>query len=681
MMEGSGDASVMVFDMAMDQVVVPVTMEDHGAANQFLSKTANNLGSELMLLWQSESFMDVDLICAGNQTVRTHRVILAALSPFFRKIFMDWGPAMETDINIVLAEVQAQTIRDFLQKIYQGDLSLAVIDPSLAHLHFDGEALKEPVRSVVAVADLITKAAASIIKSEPASQIPNFFLEQAATHKKDHEKIKEEQDLDDDYDPSSEHLSSSVVAAGGLSATTVKSKKSKVWNFFTRLEKDVARCKSCEVTIKTQKGNTTGMTRHLFRAHSELYNQLEIMKQKDNDSHDNSEDDDDDEDFSPFKGISLKVSGRKRKKGQSSGKSTRKRANQKRSKVWQFFDQQADGTEARCNACLIMIKTDMGNTSGLISHLRSSHPEQFEELSALREGGGDEQSQAGSTAGARNSPVWQFYEELGSNRVKCIKCNVVLKYYYGTTSGLLRHLRRSHAEAYDAIKNDDNSAGNANNADGNAAAADTLDVDNETIWKFFHKSENNDSANCVDCMLEVTNQHGSLVTSCEEHLRGSHTDLLEQYESQRKAYVQELIKSDKTAIKRRYTSRVVASAIWSFFKKTETDSSSHNQCLTCLVEIDCSQNTTAMVKHLEDTHPEQHESFKKQSGIDAKDIKVPSAIWKHFLRTEDPKKHKCIVSPHNEIFSSKTCVHIFGIFEFRRPAKRKSYVTSKQRAT
>ena len=281
-------------------------------------------------------------------------------------------------------------------------------------------------------------------------------------HLKRREKIKDdkskeepaEQDDDDDYDPS-EPLSSVV----DISAA-VKSKKSKVWNFFTRLEKDVARCKSCEVTIKTQKGNTTGMTRHLFRAHSDMYNQLEVMKQKDNDS--NGSDDDDDEDFSPFKGISLK-SGRKRKKGQQASKSTRKRANQKRSKVWQFFDQQADGTEARCNACMIMIKTDMGNTSGLISHLRSSHPEQFEELSALREGGGGDEPPA-STSGARNSPVWQFYEELGSNRVKCIKCNVVLKYYYGTTSGLLRHLRRSHAEAYDAIKNDDNSA-NANNAE------------------------------------------------------------------------------------------------------------------------------------------------------------------------------------------------------------------------
>ena len=46
---------------------------------------------------------------------------------------------------------------------------------------------------------------------------------------------------------------------------------------------------------------------------------------------------------------------------------------------------------------------------------------------------------------------------------------------------------------------------------------------------------------------------------------------------------------------------------------------------------------------MEELHPEQHEAFKKSSGIEAKDIKKPSAIWKHFRATDDPKKHKCVV--------------------------------------
>ena len=291
---------------------------------------------------------------------------------------------------------------------------------------------------------------------------------------------------------------------------------------------------------------------------------------------------------------------------------------------------------------------DGDDISGLISHLRSSHPEQHEEFDFIKiEAGGDHEEDGSGEgevpqAAVRNSPVWQFYQELGSNRVKCMKCNVILKYYYGTTSGLLRHLRRSHLEEYESIKNDENAGPGNGEVTENKAASGAFEVDNETIWKFFHKNEENDKANCVECMAEISNNHGSLVTSCEEHLRADHTEILEQYESQRKAYVAQLIKMDKTAIKRRYTSRVVASTIWSFFRKT--DDPGHNQCSTCLLEIDCSQNTTAMVKHLEDTHPDQHDAFKKQSGIEAKDIKKPSAIWKHFQPTTDPKKHKCLVS-------------------------------------
>ena len=152
-------------------------------------------------------------------------------------------------------------------------------------------------------------------------------------------------------------------------------------------------------------------------------------------------------------------------------------------------------------------------------------------------------------------------------------------------------------------------------------------------------------------------------------MRGCHTDLLEQYESQRKAYVQELIKSDKTAVKRKYTSRVVASAIWSFFKKSTT-SVNLNQCLTCLIEVDCSTNSTAMVRHLEEAHPEQHEAFKKSSGIDAKDIKKPSAIWKHFRATGDPRKHKCLVSIYYILYLKPLALLKFTSLFFRCAAKK-----------
>ena len=55
-----------------------------------------------------------------------------------------------------------------------------------------------------------------------------------------------------------------------------------------------------------------------------------------------------------------------------------------------------------------------------------SHPEQHDEVQA---DAGEMDLKNVNTSGARNSPVWQFYSEIGSNRVKCNKCETVLKYY------------------------------------------------------------------------------------------------------------------------------------------------------------------------------------------------------------------------------------------------------------
>ena len=530
---------------------------------QLFSSNVNNVTPELMTLWETEKYMDVQLFCE-NKTIKAHRVVLAALSPVFRTVFMDIGPLTEDDCTIILPEVDAVVLETFLHSVYGGHQAPVLIDPSLNHLRLNeivkttikGDSSKDFLRTFIknepgngsekdtllddgdeevrkfklwqyfniedkdSVSCMLCQE--SIRKPEGFGLVISRHFDKFHRHQMETELLPLPPNLQPKQEPM-DFDSFDTFDDDDLSGDA-KAARSKVWKYFDKVEKDFSKCKTCFCIIKTQKGNTSGMSRHLSRVHPDLFDEYEQEKGKLTDIIDDSDDD-----FSPFKPIGASTKPKKK----SAKPVVKKRANQNENE-----NSEAD-------------------------------------------------SKSMNNSGARNSPVWQFYTEIGNNRVKCNKCETILKYYYGTTSGLLRHLRRSHPEDFDTIKTEENcDIGDVNES--------TLAMDNETIWKFFNRGEDPAKANCTNCLLEIADEHGSLITSCEEHLRASHTDLLEQYESQRKAFVQELIKNDKTAVKRKYTSRVVASAIWSFFKKNPT-SPNVNQCLTCLIEVDCSQNSTAMV--------------------------------------------------------------------------------------
>lgn len=46
----------------------------------------NNLMTSLESLWNEDEYVDVTLMCGGQQ-VRSHQVVLSASSPFFNEIF------------------------------------------------------------------------------------------------------------------------------------------------------------------------------------------------------------------------------------------------------------------------------------------------------------------------------------------------------------------------------------------------------------------------------------------------------------------------------------------------------------------------------------------------------------------------------------------------------------------
>ncbi len=632
-----------------------------GSAAQ-LTIPAFTLVEGLKELWLEEKFTDLTLLCQDGVQIQTHRVTLALLSPFFRRIFASL-PSLEEDSVISVPDIGSDVLREVLKQVYLGSTEVAHLNPEIAFFDL-GCRPYEPVKfsEQQHVAD--SKDWKDMVKAE-ITEYANTTL-MFGDDEGGGGGAGFYEDYDDDEQPIFEgkkktqvgkskmwryfqkldkntsrcnkckadvktqngnttgmrrHISrfhpemADIVQKSEVTEEELNQglKRSKVWTFFEVVDKESAKCRACDLIVKTQRGNTSGMARHLLRTHPALHSSLKsddskIKSEQENEGKDIFSDDFDNDDDN-FK-----------MPGPVDNQGTKKRSNIKKSLVWNYFVEDASGFEAKCKYCDIYVKTEAGNSSGLISHLRSGHPEQYEELNNLRGA-----PLRVSNTGARNSPVWQFFNDIGGDQVKCMKCGLILKYFYGTTSGLLRHLKRAHLQDFEAMKN-----------------SDKVPEENETIWKFFTENEKEEKAACNECMAEITNDHGTLALSCEEHLRANHTELLEQYESQRKAQVKELIKTDPTAVKRKYTSRVVASVIWTYFKKTET--ASVNQCLSCLVDIDCSQNSVAMVKHLEEVHPAEHEVFKKESGIGSKQIRKPSAIWKFFEVTPDPKRHKCLVS-------------------------------------
>ncbi|XP_045476770.1 protein jim lovell isoform X2 [Harmonia axyridis] len=85
------------------------------------SNHPDNILNALDTLLQSENLVDVTLIC-GKSSLRAHRVILSACSPFFQKIFA------ETPCNhpvVVLNEFQGAEVQALINFMYRGEVSVA----------------------------------------------------------------------------------------------------------------------------------------------------------------------------------------------------------------------------------------------------------------------------------------------------------------------------------------------------------------------------------------------------------------------------------------------------------------------------------------------------------------------------------------------------------------------------
>ncbi|XP_067003703.2 transcriptional regulator ATRX homolog [Anabrus simplex] len=96
-----------------DLTTSSVTYPSH--SSELISTFASYLGSE--------SYLDVTFICTYSQTIKSHKLVLASVSPFLKEIFENWEGS-QSDIYISLPDISRRTMKLVLDLIYVGYISL-----------------------------------------------------------------------------------------------------------------------------------------------------------------------------------------------------------------------------------------------------------------------------------------------------------------------------------------------------------------------------------------------------------------------------------------------------------------------------------------------------------------------------------------------------------------------------
>ncbi|KAH1026477.1 hypothetical protein HUJ05_000142 [Dendroctonus ponderosae] len=74
-------------------------------------------------LFENGEFTDVTLVCEDGHAVKAHRLILAACSQYFQKIFLDW---QRNDTTVViLKDVRISELKAILNYMYHGEVNVA----------------------------------------------------------------------------------------------------------------------------------------------------------------------------------------------------------------------------------------------------------------------------------------------------------------------------------------------------------------------------------------------------------------------------------------------------------------------------------------------------------------------------------------------------------------------------
>uniref|UniRef100_A0A0K2URD2 Zinc finger protein 845like [Acyrthosiphon pisum] n=1 Tax=Lepeophtheirus salmonis TaxID=72036 RepID=A0A0K2URD2_LEPSM len=207
-----------------------------------------------------------------------------------------------------------------------------------------------------------------------------------------------------------------------LSDAKHKDTRSLTWQFFDKVkggDTEEVRCHICDKRYHTAGGSTTVMHRHLNKEHPEHLKEIKEDMLSDD----------------PTKKC-LKTTSR--------------------SVVWTYFIKAHSSNIVLCKLCGRQYSSTDSSTGIMLRHLRKQHVKEYKEEILRREAEEESQETSRPTALPAKKPprktqssrssAWTYFTRIGPSSVKCNICSKDYSNIGGSTSAMIRHLRKSHKD-------------------------------------------------------------------------------------------------------------------------------------------------------------------------------------------------------------------------------------------
>ena len=225
----------------------------------------------------------------------------------------------------------------------------------------------------------------------------------------------------------------------------------------------------------------------------------------------------------------------------------------------------------------------------------------------------------------KRSDIWKYFllDNKHKDKVKCKKCSTVLYNYKSATTNMWKHLERSHHMNFSSKKYSGDEYSKVSNVD-SINSGESLENRNESffknvnshkksaVWKHFSLSEDKTSTSCCHCQEHLTYFESSSTTHMLRHLRNCHPADLEASIDD-SAYEADPV-VDKSEHHKERRSGSMASIVWNYFTRINTESSF---CNNCRKEITTKgANTSNMEHHLKYYHFSDYQQVRKQANLE-----------------------------------------------------------------